>query len=194
MTEIELRWQGPLHFSDLIASKVDRNCYNFPGLYLWKTTEPDREIIYVGKSQGSVYQRLAQEYLLFVSGAFKIPAYFRETEEDWEYNLSSDRPLDELFEQDKFLALAKSGFDFANSLRIFVASVKEHEKSIINDAERLLIYKLQPERNVRGCGPLPDGFGLSVLSNAGFEKINRGITRGPRLESIYLHPDSAATL
>lgn len=141
---IDFHWHGPFRLSELLRSKEKRAEFDTPGVYLWTEYRDEEEVIsYVGKASGqpSLWARQTEHYLRMIGGGYKIPAERRSTNTDWEIDFSNPEVLDVLFDLTNYQDLVKDAFQHAAAVNIFLCKL---EKTPVNDAERNLLYDLQP--------------------------------------------------
>jgi hypothetical protein len=156
MREIELIWDGPFTFHDLLKNENNRKKYSCSGVYLWKEVSDGKTVIaYVGKASGSpdLYQRQFQHYVSQIGGHYVIPtAYRSKKEKDWSCDRNNPEVLDIIFDKEKFIEIVSDGFSYINHLEIFLAPVSSN---LVNIVERNLLFDLKPIRTKWGTKTEP---------------------------------------
>lgn len=154
LVRVELNWEGPFSFKELLLTKEYKEKFKCSGVYLWKT--PDSNVVeYVGRASGnpSLWVRQFQHYICLIGGHYHIPAPFTDTGNKWVCNHENSEALDTLFDEMKFNKVTAYGFRYAAAINIYLAKLSFDK---VNWVERNLLYDLQPSTTDWGKKTAPD--------------------------------------
>ena len=144
--DLALHWTGPWSFRDLLINRDEIPGDEKPCVYLWLESLAGRsKVIYVGQSRRGIWKRQLEHYRCLIGGQYWLPPQSRHGQGVWNPNFEAKDTASILFDRSRFLAVVGDGFDYAQSITICFATVKD--KPLLQ-VERNLIARWNPEQNV----------------------------------------------
>lgn len=145
-------WEGPYSFRQLLESSDHQIKYASAGVYLWVDQDPRaaKQLCYVGRAMGktTLWIRQWEHYTALIGAQYQLPAIPEANELAWGMKYSDPNVVATVFDYQRYIALVRRGFDYAERIRIWLCRLKDPE--VAKTIERQLIWQFQPDDTMRG--------------------------------------------
>jgi hypothetical protein len=165
---IDLYWEGPFSFKELLLNSTNVKRFAKPGVYLWVERMHNR-LSYVGRSLSSLLTRHRQHNANQVGGLYNVPKEYRVfKQEKWVPNHKNQDVLKTLFSIKEFLELIQDAFRYRDDIEIYLCPLNQ-KKDFLKSLEYNLIYTLQPYDTKPGRLTAPEHKIAITHINAGWK-------------------------